>query len=76
MCVALPARITWIGSSTDASIPARAEVGGAVIDVDLVLTPEASTGDHVIVHAGFAIGIVGGDAAAETLALLGVVDDR
>lgn len=76
MCVAIPARVTWIGSARRPSIPARAAVGGGEVEVDLVLVPEATVGDHVIVHAGYAIAIVGEAAAGETAALLGATDDR
>lgn len=76
MCVAIPARVTWIGSGRRPSIPARAAIGGSEIDIDLVLVPEATVGDHVIVHAGYAIAIVGDAAAAKAAALLGATDDR
>ncbi len=35
----------------------------------LVLLPDAKPGDSVLVHAGFAISIIGEEEAAETLAL-------
>lgn len=71
MCVALPARIIWIGRSRNGSVPARAVVGDGVVDVDLLLVPEANLGDHVIVHAGYAIGVVDEATAGETIELLG-----
>jgi hydrogenase expression/formation protein HypC len=36
----------------------------------LALVPEAAVGDWVLVHAGYAIGVLGDQEARETLALL------
>jgi hydrogenase expression/formation protein HypC len=47
------------------------EVGGVSRTVSVTLTPEARAGDYVLVHAGFAIGIVDAEEAQETLRLLG-----
>ncbi len=46
------------------------EMGGIEMRVSLVLTPQVRPGDHVIVHAGFAIAVMTDAEAAETLALL------
>ena len=70
MCVALPARVVWVGERTDASIPARAEIGSTELDIDLLLVPSAGVGDHVIIHSGYAISIVAEHVAAETARLL------
>jgi hydrogenase expression/formation protein HypC len=72
MCVAVPGRITWIGESTAASIPAQIETGGATHDVDLVMVPEAVVGDYVVVHAGYVINVIPQDRARDTLELFGV----
>jgi hydrogenase expression/formation protein HypC len=64
MCLAIPALITSIEGNT-----ARAEVGGVERAVSLALTPEAQVGDYVLLHTGFAIGVVDEEEAQETLRL-------
>jgi len=65
MCLAIPALIMSIEGST-----ARAEVGGVERTVSLALTPEAQIGDYVLLHTGFAIGVVDEEEAQETLRLI------
>lgn len=47
-----------------------AELGGVRRSVSLLLCPEAAVGDHVLVHAGFAIGRIDAEEATATLRLL------
>ncbi|MBS7652529.1 HypC/HybG/HupF family hydrogenase formation chaperone [Candidatus Bathyarchaeota archaeon] len=64
MCLAIPARV--IEKNGDR---ARVDFGGGVLrEVDLTLV-EAGVGDYVIVHAGFAIQVLEGEEARETLRL-------
>ena len=65
MCLAVPVRIQTIEGSN-----ATVEIGGVRRTVSLTLTPEAKHGDYVLVHAGYAIGIVDEEEARETLDLL------
>lgn len=65
MCLAIPALIMSIEGTT-----ARAEVGGVARTVSLTLTPEAQVGDYVLLHTGFAIGVVDEEEAQETLRLV------
>ncbi len=70
MCLAVPARIEAIrGHEADV------DMGGVNLRVSLMLTPDARLGDYVIVHAGYAIGIMGETEARETLQLLQEIDD-
>lgn len=64
MCLALPMRIVSIDEGI-ATISAE----GLEQRASLVLLPDARPGDCVLVHAGFAISIIGEEEAAETLAL-------
>lgn len=48
----------------------QAELQGVQRQVMLDLVPEATIGQYVIVHAGYAIQLLDEAAAAETLALL------
>lgn len=65
MCLAIPAVITSIEG-----MMAQAEIGGVGRTISLMLTPEAQEGDYVLVHTGFAIGVVDEKEAQETLQLL------
>ncbi|HEC36074.1 MAG TPA: HypC/HybG/HupF family hydrogenase formation chaperone [Anaerolineae bacterium] len=65
MCLAIPALITSIEGTS-----ARAEIGGVERTISLALTPEAQVGNYVLVHTGFAIGVVDEEEAQETLRLL------
>jgi hydrogenase expression/formation protein HypC len=48
---------------------ARVELDGISREVSVALLPEVSPGDHVIVHAGFALERLDEEAARETLEL-------
>ena len=65
MCLAVPARITALLEND----MAKAEVGGIVKDVNLMLVDDVAVGDYVIVHVGFALSRLEPEEAAETLAL-------
>lgn len=65
MCLAVPVQIQNIEGAH-----AVVELGGVKRTISLVLTPEAEVGNYVLVHAGYAIGIVDEEAAKETLQLL------
>jgi len=46
------------------------ELDGVEREVSLMLEPEAQVGDWVLVHAGYAIGVVDEEEAKATVALL------
>ncbi len=62
MCLAIPTLIKSIDGQN-----AQVEIGGVERRISLALTPEARVGDYVIVHAGFAIGVLDEQEAQETL---------
>ncbi len=64
MCLAIPTLIKSIEGTT-----ARAEIGGVERTVSLALTPEAQVGNYVLIHTGFAIGVLDEEEAQETLRL-------
>jgi hydrogenase expression/formation protein HypC len=68
MCLGVPMRIVERDGAR-----ARAELGGVTCEVRLDFLPEARLGDHVIVHAGFALERVDPEEAARTLALIAEV---
>ncbi len=70
MCVALPGRIISLGEPSGSSLPAVVRFGTMELDVNLVMVPEATVGDYVIVHAGFALNVVPAEEAERTLELM------
>ena len=54
MCLAIPARVVTIEEGRMASV----DIMGVTRKVSLDLTPDATEGDFVLVHAGFALQIV------------------
>lgn len=70
MCVAVPLRVRSI-----AELQAEVEMDGVSRVVSLDLTPEAKVGDYVIVHAGYAIGILDEEEADETLEMFRQISD-
>jgi hydrogenase expression/formation protein HypC len=65
MCLAVPARIESIDGQQ-----AEVDVGGVRRSIGLWLTPEASVGDYVYLHAGYAISVLDEEEAQESLRLL------
>jgi hydrogenase expression/formation protein HypC len=65
MCLAIPVRIVSIDGDE-----AETEIGGVKRRVSIVFTPEAEVGDYVLLHTGYAIGVVDEAEAEETLKLL------
>jgi len=49
---------------------AETEVAGVRRRVSIALTPEAKLGDYVLLHTGYAIGVIDEAEAEETLKLL------
>jgi len=65
MCLAVPVRIVSINRDE-----AETEIAGVRRRVSIAFTPEAKVGDYVLLHTGYAIGIVDEAEAEETLKLL------
>jgi len=65
MCLAIPAKIVTMNGSM-----ANVDMMGneRVVSIDLV--PEVKIGEYVLVHAGYAIGIIDDESAKETEELL------
>lgn len=55
MCLAVPGKITSITGDDPLTRMGRVDFGGIVKEVSLAFVPEASVGDYVIVHVGFAL---------------------
>lgn len=66
MCLAIPAQITEIKTGSLATV----DILGVTRNIALDLVPQATVGDFVLVHAGFAIEVIDADYAQETLDLI------
>jgi len=65
MCLAVPVKIVSINGDE-----AETEIAGVRRRVSIALTPEAKVGDYVLLHTGYAIGVIDEAEAEETLKLL------
>ena len=65
MCLAIPVKVISIADDE-----AITDIGGVKRTVSIALTPEVKVGDYVLLHTGYAIGIVDESEAKETLKLL------
>jgi hydrogenase expression/formation protein HypC len=65
MCLAVPMKLI-----ERRELLGVAEVDGVRREVSLILQPEAKLGDYLLVHAGYAIGVVDEAEAQLTLDLL------
>jgi hydrogenase expression/formation protein HypC len=55
MCLAIPGKITSITGEDPLTRCGKVDFGGIFKEVSLAYVPEATVGDYVIVHVGFAI---------------------
>jgi hydrogenase expression/formation protein HypC len=69
MCLAVPGKILSI-TGDDVLRSGAVSFGGITKQVNLAYVPEASAGDYVIVHVGFAISIVDESEAKQTFEFL------
>jgi hydrogenase expression/formation protein HypC len=67
MCLAVPGRILSI-AEVDGTVMAEADFGGVRKNVCLQYVPDATVGEYVVVHVGFAIQRLDEASALETLA--------
>lgn len=65
MCLAVPMKLVERQETLGV-----AEIDGVRREVSLMLQPEAKVGDYLLVHAGYAIGLVDEAEANATLELL------
>ena len=65
MCLAVPVKIVSIDGDE-----AETEIAGVRRRISIALTPEAKIGDYVLLHTGYAIGVIAEAEAEETLKLL------
>ena len=63
MCLAVPGKIVSVTGQEPLQRQAKVSFGGVMKDVNLAYVPDASVGDYVIVHVGFALSKVDEDEA-------------
>ncbi len=73
MCLAIPGKITEIYSSNGMRM-AKVDFGGVTRETCLEAVPEATLGEYVIVHAGFALNTLSEQEAMETLEIFRQMD--
>ncbi len=71
MCLAVPVKILRLLPGGKAIVAQ----GRGELEVDVSLLPSPNPGDHVIVHAGFAIEVLSLQEAEERLALFRKMDE-
>ena len=71
MCLAIPARIVALGDNETATV----DLGGIRKDISLALVPEARLDDYVIIHVGYALGLIDPEEAQRTLAIFAELEN-
>lgn len=69
MCLAVPGLVESIFESNGLRM-AKVNFGGIRKSACLQLTPDASVGEYVLVHVGFAMSVINEDEAQRTLRML------
>ncbi len=71
MCLAVPGKIVSVtGVDDPLTRMAKVNFGGVIKEVSLAYVPDASVGDYVIVHVGFALTKLDEEEAMETFRYL------
>jgi len=77
MCLAVPGRLLDISGDDPLTRVGRVDFGGVVREINLAFAPEASIGDYLLVHVGFAIAVIDeaeAERVFEHLAALGELE--
>ena len=75
MCLGVPGRIETIEEGPAGMTMGKVSFGGITKEVCLAYTPEATVGDYVVVHVGFAISRIDEAEANRVFELLREMDD-
>ncbi|GAA4644094.1 HypC/HybG/HupF family hydrogenase formation chaperone [Pontixanthobacter gangjinensis] len=70
MCLAIPGEVLTVSGGDPLTREGSVAFAGVTKRISLALVPDATIGDFVIVHAGFAIARLDLEEAARTLAML------
>jgi len=74
MCLGIPGKILSIYEDHGTKM-AKIDFGGVSREACIEVIPDAKLGDWTIVHAGFALNLLGEDEALETLQMLREMSD-
>ena len=74
MCLAVPGRVLEVSGEDALSRRGKIDFGGIEKEVSLAFVPEATVGDYVLVHVGFAISKIGEEEAQQVFAYLKEID--
>ena len=75
MCLAVPGIITSITGDDPFTRMGKVNFGGISKEISLAYVPEATVGNYVIVHVGFALSVLDEDEARQTLEYLAQIDE-
>ncbi len=67
MCLAIPGKIASISGDEPLARVGKIDFGGILKEASLAYVPDATVGDYVIVHVGFALSRVDEDEAKKGL---------
>ncbi|MCU1723119.1 MULTISPECIES: HypC/HybG/HupF family hydrogenase formation chaperone [Pseudomonas] len=70
MCLAIPARVVELRDNDQALV----DLGGIRKEISLALVSGAQIGDYVIVHVGYALGLIDPEEARRTLEMFNELD--
>ena len=71
MCLAIPGKVVSIIEEADLGLRrGKVDFGGVQKEICLAYTPEASIGDYVLVHVGFALSVVDPEEAQKVFETL------
>lgn len=75
MCLAIPGKITSLAGEDPLLRTGKVDFGGILKEVSLAYVPQATVGDYVVVHVGFAISIVDENEANKVFEYLREMDE-
>ncbi len=73
MCLAVPGQLLSVEGDDPLTRQGRVSFAGLVKQANLAYVPDATIGDYVLVHAGFAIAVIDQREALKTLRYLAEV---
>ena len=71
MCLAIPARVMAVKAQQMITV----NIGGIEKDISAALIETVNVGDYVIVHVGYALGVLDQEEAMKTLSLLEEIEN-
>jgi len=75
MCLAIPGKVVSITGDSPFTRTGQINFGGILKEANLAYVPEPKVGDYVIVHVGFALGVVDDDEARRVFDYLAEMDE-